>query len=112
PRDPALDIGDHTEPGGILAVSADGDRPGTGIVWATMTVAQSAAEMSVSGILRAFDAEDVSRELWNSLQNPARDDFGLYAKYNPPTVYGGRVYVPTFSQQVCVYGLDAPPPGP
>jgi 4-amino-4-deoxy-L-arabinose transferase-like glycosyltransferase len=30
---------------------------------------------------------------------------GNYAKFNPPTIANGRVYVPTFSQQLVVYGL-------
>ena len=55
-------------------------------------------------MLRAFDASDVTRELWNSEKLPARDAFGDFAKYNPPTIYNGRVYVPTFSRRYCVYG--------
>jgi hypothetical protein len=99
------DLGDYTEPGGMLAVSANGDQTGSGIIWVTTTVSDDASHMSVAGVLRAFDADDVSHELWNSLADVARDDVGLFAKYNPPTVYRGRVYVPTFSQQLCVYGL-------
>jgi hypothetical protein len=55
-------------------------------------------------MMRAFDASDVSRELWSSLSNATRDKVGNYAKFNPATVYNGRVYVPSFSNQYCVYG--------
>jgi len=56
--------------------------------------------------LRALRADDVSApELWNSEQNAARDSYGNFAKFNPVTVYNSRVYVPTFSNQYCVYGL-------
>ena len=49
-------------------------------------------------------ASDVSMELWNSQQAGTQDGYGLYAKFNPPTVYNGRVYQPSFSKQFCVYG--------
>jgi hypothetical protein len=54
--------------------------------------------------MRAFDASDVSRQLWDSQANAARDDVGLFAKFNPATVYNGKAYVPTFSNRYCVYG--------
>ena len=94
----------YTMPGGILTVSADADKPGSGIVWASMTVSMNAIHKVVPGVIRAFSADDVSQELWNSQQNPARDNIGNFAKFNPVTVYNGRVYVPTFSKQYCVYG--------
>jgi hypothetical protein len=103
PRDPMPGAG-YTMPGGVLAISADGDRPGSGIVWANVTIAKDAIHAVVPGVLRAFDASDVSKELWNSEQNAARDSYGNFAKFNPPTVYNGRVYMPTFSRQYCVYG--------
>ena len=59
----------------------------------------------VRGTLHAFDAADLSRELWNSKQNAARDDFGNLAKFNTPVVANGKVYIATFSNQVAVYGL-------
>jgi hypothetical protein len=55
--------------------------------------------------LRAFAASDVTHELWNSNLYPARDGAGLYAKFAPPTIANGRVYLPTFSNKVIVYGL-------
>lgn len=57
------------------------------------------------GVLRAFDATDVSKELWNSLQDATRDDLGNFAKFSPPTVVNGKVYLPTFSNQLVIYGL-------
>jgi hypothetical protein len=43
--------------------------------------------------------------LWNSGQNPGRDTMGNLAKLEGPVVANGRVYVPTFSNQLDVYGL-------
>jgi hypothetical protein len=105
PLDPGPKPGGYTMPGGFITLSADGDKAGTGVVWAATTINKDSNQAVVPGILRAFDAGNVSKdELWNSEMNAARDSFGNYAKYNPPTVYNGRVYVPTFSKQYCVYG--------
>jgi hypothetical protein len=103
PFDPGPKPGGYTMPGGVLALSADGDKAATGVLWATTTVNKDSNQAVVPGILRAYDATDVGKdELWNSERNP-RDSFGTFAKFNPPTVYNGRVYVPTFSKQYCVY---------
>ena len=92
-------------PGAMLSLSADGKRSGTGILWASHPLAGDANRQVVHGLVRALDAENLSRELWNSGQNMARDDVGTYAKFNPPTVANGKVYVPTFSNKLVVYGL-------
>ncbi len=83
-----------------LAVSSDRDIEGTGILWATSAVIIS---QPAHGVLHAFDAADLSRELWNSDQDP-RDSLGNFAKFAVPTIANGRVYVPTFSGTVVVYG--------
>ncbi|HEY9230676.1 MAG TPA: BACON domain-containing protein, partial [Blastocatellia bacterium] len=88
-----------------LSLSANGTQAGSGIVWALGAASGDANGQTVPGILRAFDATDLSRELWNSRQNAARDDIGSFAKFNPPTIANGKVYVPTFSGQLHVYGL-------
>jgi uncharacterized membrane protein len=93
------------KPGGILSLSADGDTPGTGIVWASLPYQGDANHQVVPGILRAFDASNVARELWNSKQDAGRDDVGNFAKFCPPTIANGKVYLATFSCQLLVYGL-------
>jgi hypothetical protein len=91
-------------PGGVMSLSADGSRPGSGILWAT-TTAQSSLYSVELGTLRAFDAEDVSRELWNSDQNTERDSMGYFAKFAQLIVANGKVYVPTASNRLSIYGL-------
>ena len=91
-------------PGGGITVSSLGSTAGTGIVWAT-TAQSSSLITIVPGTLHAFDALDLTRELWNSNQNPSRDSMGNLAKFAEPVVANGRVYVPTFSNQLDVYGL-------
>jgi uncharacterized protein (TIGR03437 family) len=52
---------------------------------------------------------DVSHELWNSDMQGSRDALGNFTKFANPTVANGKVFVPTDSQQVIVYGLlDVP----
>ena len=92
-------------PGGILSVTANGTNSGSGIVWATHQYTGDANQEVRPGILHAYDASDVSRELWNSEQNSARDSVGKFAKFVPPTVANGKVYLATFSGRVNVYGL-------
>lgn len=92
-------------PGASLSLSANASQAGTGIVWAALPSNSNAETADVAGILRAFDASDLTHELWNSLQNQPRDDLGLFAKFAPPTIANGKVYLATFSNQLCVYGL-------
>jgi hypothetical protein len=92
-------------PGAMLSLSASGSTAGSGILWTSMPYNQDALIAVVPGIFRAFDATDVTKELWNTHLNLVRDDFGNFAKFCPPTVANGRVYLATFSNQVVVYGL-------
>lgn len=90
--------------GADLSVSSNGSIVGTGILWATYALAGNAANAVSPGILSAFDANDITKEIWNSKQN-SNDYMGNYAKFSSPTIANGHVYVPTFSNQVVVYGL-------
>ena len=92
-------------PGGMLSLSANGSAAGTGILWATHPVKCDGNHGVCPGILRAYDAQNVSREIWNSDQAGARDASGSFAKFVAPTVANGKVYVATFSKRLDVYGL-------
>ena len=92
-------------PGGFLSVTANGSTAGTGVVWSSAPYDANANWVTVPGILRAYDASDLSHELWNSKKDAARDDVGMFAKFCVPTVINGRVYLSTFSDQLQVYGL-------
>jgi hypothetical protein len=101
-------------PGGILSLSANGSAAGSGILWATHPVGD-ANPSTKPGVLRAYNASDLTQELWNSTQNPTRDDVGNFAKFNPPMVADGRVFVASFSDNantkpdtLNVYGLLKP----
>lgn len=88
--------------GSMMSISANGG--GNSILWA---VQPDPADWD-QGILRAFDAEDLGNELWNSDMNDG-DSLGLMAKFCAPTVANGKVFVATFSNMVAVYGIPARP---
>ncbi|MEV5510639.1 hypothetical protein [Streptomyces orinoci] len=91
-------------PGGALSLSAHGADPASGVLWASHPYRADANQAVVDGVLRAYAANDLRRELWNSEQHPDRDRVGSYAKFAPPTVSGGKVYLPTFDKALHVYG--------
>jgi hypothetical protein len=88
-----------------LTLSANGADPSSGILWEFTEASDG------SGTLHAFNASNLAQELWNSDMNTARDALGVFAKFVSPTVVNGRVYAPTFSNGIVVYGLvpSAPP---
>src|SRR5262249_18220292 len=54
-------------PGGYLGLSSNGTTAGTGIVWALVPANGDANSCrGVKGMLIAFDADDVTKELWRS----------------------------------------------
>ena len=87
-----------------MTITANGGVAGTGILWMTAGDHDAAG---IPGTLHAFDALDLTRELWNSGLKKDRDDLGAFAKFVSPTVVNGRVYVPSFSNQLAIYGLLA-----
>ncbi len=98
-------VGPTGQSGAVLSVSSNGSEDGTGILWASYAFSGDAEHNVSPGILRAFDANDVTKELWNNRQNVSRDGAGNYAKFSAPTIANGHVYLPTFSNRVVVYGL-------
>jgi Malectin domain/F5/8 type C domain/Fibronectin type III domain len=87
-------------PGGFMTISANGSTAGSGILWATTATTGDANHATVPGTLRAFNAETLA-VLWDST-GPG-NSMGNLAKYNPPLVALGSVYVPTFSNMINVY---------
>jgi hypothetical protein len=91
-------------PGGFIAVSSNGTDP-AGIVWATMPFKADANTQVLLRVLRAFGASDASQpQLWSTEESgvPAVR-LGMFAKFNPPTLANGKVYVGTFQEEA----LDA-----
>ena len=81
-------------PGSTPSVSANGTS--NGILWAH--------ENSNPAVLHAYNAGDLTQELYNSSQAGTRDQFGAGNKFITPTVANGKVYVGT-TNGVAVFGL-------
>ena len=86
-------------PGAIPTTSSNGIA--NGIAWVLETDGSGTASPDV---LHAYDAENVSREIYNTKQNSARDQAGSAVKFGVPTVANGKVYVATHTE-LDVYGL-------
>jgi len=81
-------------PGATPGISANGTT--NAILWA--------AENGNTAVLHAYDANNLSNELYNSNQAGTRDQFGAGNKFITPTVVNGKVYVGT-TNGVAVFGL-------
>jgi hypothetical protein len=86
-------------PGASPTITANGNT--NGIVWALATGPN--VMQPPPAVLHAYDAANVSRELYNSNQLP-RDQAGGGIKFSVPTVANGKVYIGT-NTEVDVYGL-------
>jgi hypothetical protein len=84
----------YTYPGSAPAVSANGTT--NGIVWAH--------ENTNPGVLHAYDATNLTHELYNSSQAGSRDQFGAGNKYITPTIADGQVFLGT-TNSVAIFGL-------
>ncbi|HTZ90055.1 MAG TPA: hypothetical protein VMA71_06935 [Alloacidobacterium sp.] len=87
-----------TFPGPTPSVSSNGNS--NGIVW----VIESDNYGGGNAVLHAYNASNLSTELYNSNQNLTRDNPGLAVKFTVPTVADGHVFVGA-ENQVSIYGL-------
>jgi hypothetical protein len=81
--------------GGVTTVSANGTTDG--VVWLI-------SRINGQGVLYAYDAQDVSKEIYTSNQAGARDQFGIGVKFSVPTIFNGKVYVGGYDR-LAVFGL-------
>jgi len=89
-------------PGATPSISSNGTAAGTAILWA---IGRGSAGVNGPAEVYAFDASNISNELWKSTQAANnRDSAGNYVKFSTTTISNGKVYVGT-SSEVDVYGL-------
>jgi len=81
-------------PGATPSISANGTS--NAILWAV--------ENASTAVLHAYNATNLSQELYNSNLAGSRDHFGTGNKFITPTIVNGKVYVGT-TNGVAVFGL-------
>ncbi len=85
----------HT--GGNAEVSSNGSISGTGIVWI----------IDPAAVLRAYDATNLSKELYKSTTIPSRDALDSYVKFSAATIANGEVFVGT-KTRLNIFGENPP----
>jgi hypothetical protein len=90
---------DYGFPGSTPSVSSSSTQ--NGIVWALDTHSYCTHQSASCGpaVLHAYDATNLTTELWNSSLNAA-DTAGYAVKFSVPTVANGKVYVGTRGNNV------------
>jgi hypothetical protein len=83
-------------PGGFSSLSANGEQGG--ILWTLFSAAGDGTAQPVPSRLVAFDATTLA-SIWED------DGQYLFAKFNPPTIADGKVFRPTYSNKIVVYGI-------
>ncbi|MEO8726064.1 MAG: PQQ-binding-like beta-propeller repeat protein [Acidobacteriaceae bacterium] len=95
----------YRQHGASPSISANGTS--NGIVWDVDNSGypDNGGSGGTPAVLHAYDASDVSKELYNSKQAPnGRDTAGHACKFSVPTVTDGKVFVPTCTE-LDIYGL-------
>jgi hypothetical protein len=91
-----------SSPGATPIVSADGTRDA--ILWVVSTKEWDETHKDRPAILHAYDAKDITHELYSSEQNSQRDRADMTVRFAIPTIADGHVFIGTRSR-LDVYGL-------
>ena len=86
-------------PGSNTTISSNGAT--NGIAW---TVETSNSNNGALAIMRAFDATNITTQLYSTNTNSTQDNPGVATKYLIPTVMNGKVYLGA-ADRLNVYGL-------
>ena len=88
--------------GATVSISSNG--PNNGIAW---EIDNTNYKSQGPAVLRAYDANNVANELYDSTQAGSRDTAGLALKFTVPTIADGKVFVGT-QNDLDIYGLLGP----
>jgi hypothetical protein len=89
-------------PAATPIVSADGTK--NAILWVVSTKEWNEAHMDRPAVLHAYDANDITHELYNSEQKGDRDRADMTVRFCIPTVADGHVFIGARGR-LDVYGL-------
>ena len=97
-------------PGSFMCVSANGSKAGTALLWASMPYGDGNAAVTNGRFLcyglDVFGANgDGTKRLMPLWDSQAQALPFIYDKFMPPVVSGGKVFLPTYDDQVLVFGL-------
>ena len=91
-----------SSPGATPIVSADGTKDA--ILWVVSTKEWNEAHTDRPAILHAYDASDITHELYNSEQKSDRDRADMTVRFAIPTIADGHVFIGARGR-LDVYGL-------
>ena len=91
-------------PAATPIVSADGTK--NAILWVVSTKEWNETHMDRPAVLYAYDANNITHELYNGEQNSARDRADMTVRFAIPTVADGHVFIGARGR-LDVYGLLA-----
>jgi hypothetical protein len=94
-----------SSPGATPIVSADGTKDA--ILWVVSTKEWNEAHMDRPAVLHAYEARDITHELYNSEQKSERDRADMTVRFAIPTMADGRIFVGARGR-LDVYGLLSP----
>jgi hypothetical protein len=100
--------GTNGMPGGMLSVNIDPNGSGLGVVFASIKHCGEAGlkpcdQSQDDGILRAYDPFTM-RQIWSNCESSSNCESYYFAKYVPPTIANGLVFLATGSGKVLIYG--------
>jgi hypothetical protein len=91
-----------SSPGATPIVSADGTKDA--ILWVVSTKEWNEAHMNRPAVLHAYNASDITHELYNSEQKSDRDRADMTVRFAIPTIADGHVFIGARGR-LDVYGL-------
>ncbi|HEX5483374.1 MAG TPA: pyrrolo-quinoline quinone, partial [Terriglobia bacterium] len=88
--------------GGSFSISSNGGS--NGILWALENLGTPNSDATTPGVLIAYDANDLTHELYDSNESGTRDTMDYPPKFSIPLVANGKVFIAGQTQFVA-YGL-------
>jgi hypothetical protein len=88
--------------GGAMAISSNGNT--NGILWVVQTNGSDPGNVNAAGTLFAYDASNLSDELYDTNESGSRDTMDRASKFNIPLVANGKVFIASQSK-LTAYGL-------